>query len=163
MYTIIVHSLLPLQEDYVLLPKALESLSTGAWRGKLSLHFCHFATHPMSGEKVMVFMIHLPRHFFFLLFKSPSVQISYCSIITNVEQKEARILPYESKSVFFRWMIIEPLGVAGNGPLSPLVQRNTNTNYTKCKEGNRHTHFRIKDGINESHMRLSILQWCRMS
>lgn len=62
-----------------------------------------------------------------LLFKtSPGVQISYCSIIINVEKKEAWFLPYESKPVFFRWMIIEPLGVAGNGPLSPLIQRNTN-------------------------------------
>lgn len=57
-------------------------------------------------------------------------------------------------------MIIKPLGVAGNGPLSPLIQRNTNkTPIThKCEEGNTDTNFTIKDDINEGHMRLSILQ-----
>lgn len=73
----------------MLLPKALESLSTGGWRGEFSLYFCHIATHPMSGEKVMVLMIHLLRHFFFFTFQESSVQISYCSIIIKIEKKEA--------------------------------------------------------------------------
>lgn len=137
----------------MLLAKALERLNTGGWRGEFSLHFSHIATHPVSEGNGIYDTS--PEAHFFLLFKSPSVQVSYCTIIINVEKKEARFLPYESKPVLFRWMIIEPLGVAGNGPLSPLVQRNTNTNYTKCKKGSRHSNFRIKDDINESHMRLS--------
>lgn len=49
--------------------------------------FCHFATHPMSEGNGIYDTS--PEALFFLLFKSPSVQISYCSITINVEKKEA--------------------------------------------------------------------------
>lgn len=49
--------------------------------------FCHFATHPMSEGNGIYDTS--PEAHFFLLFKSPSVQISYCSIMINVEKKEA--------------------------------------------------------------------------
>lgn len=81
--------------------------------------FFHFATHPVSGERVTIYGKSLFK-------TSPGVQISYCSIIINVQKKETGFLPYECKPVLFRWMIIKPLGVAGNGPLSPLIQGNTN-------------------------------------
>ena len=104
----------------------LETSGTGGG-GECSVYiFSYFATPPMSGEGVTVFMIHLLQHIFWLFKTSAGAQTSYCFIIINAEKKEAWFLPYESKPVFFRWMIIKPLGVAGNGPLSPLIQRNTN-------------------------------------
>lgn len=53
------HGFILMQEDYVLLPKALEVLGMVAG-GECSVNIlCHFATHPMSGERAMVFMTHL--------------------------------------------------------------------------------------------------------